>query len=1011
MRKSLGRLVLVAGFLAIGLSAAAGTPGVVYLERTPGFKLQNEQVLLVRELVRQSLLIAARDELRLLTRDYWLGEAMPAAGASEPLDLIAQPGKDDRIDICRGAGSARRKVDQWEFKPAHRMQYGELSQELERLSRTKFVELLGKAGFQGSPNRWKPELPLPDEAQRLLAEMTFSSQYLAVRRIHAAVRSQGESPALLAALVRGYANLGVLTEFHWHPAHKVFKARALLYAQRLTQRRVRPLWATYHRAYAYALLGLHALAIKELEDAEKQFHAAPAGNVTERPTWAESLGAFCRYRMDQVDPGSVDAADKQLFLLLEYLDAETSGSPNVAVETALQVLKTIPECYRVHDGLCRLAGVAAGHSATVSGLLLLDQKFYPRLENVADLSAGVQHAMQVRDDAGGLFQNLFGPRPSDPHEKFKLRARVIAALLAAGAAEAPPPAQPEVAGEKTGKVATEAADVDRAEFSWSILGHLLRELSFAQVWQRAHFESHMLGVAPEKFLTLSEPLVRTHPYRAALTALSLDFEARQKALAQLVRLDPASIEMTAEGMWDELWQYDRDRRNQWINEANRHMDDTVRDLDLELFVYFNVRPRFARTLLKVSPHSPSARSVLIRQAWNRVEKQAPDWEKDNQPAVLAALGQHYAKDRRWADAERCLWAAIKRSPDKDTYLALAKVYEHQGNEEKYLSTLEGFLQQPDYGLYHAAVQDEITVHFAERGQWEKALPYAMAAADTYSGWGMRLAGCCQEVLQDWGAAEKYYKAISRRYEGSQFEWYLFCKRTGQGDLPAATELARGFAEQPHEKAAYGETRRRISNFYLLERDLKKALAGYSECAAALPDAYAGLRVVLLADELKDAKTRDAALERIKAQAAAPQRGRGKKPSADADLIGLAELIAKDLAAGGKGQIDPAAVEKLCAACGDFGSLRIDSFLGAYLDLHGRGDEAIRIWKRGMGVTTADHTIKLDDFNRTLCGANLLRHGVKPADYKDLVRKAPEAKKKVEKPNGDKDSKKAPPPGA
>ena len=998
MRRSLGRLVLVAGFLAIGYSVtAAGAPGVVYLERTPAWQLQGDQGLLLRELARQSLLIAARDELGLLTRDYWLGEAMPAADASEPLDLIAHPGKPDRIELCRGTGSARRKVDQWEFNPADRKQYAELGRELEKLSRTKFVELLGKAGFQGSPNRWKPEVPLPDEAQRLLAEMTFSSQYLAVRRIHAAVRSQGESPALLAALVRGYANLGVLTEFHWHPAHKVFKARALLYAQRLTQRRVRPLWATYHRAYAYALLGLHALAIKELEDAEKQFHAAPAGNVTERPTWAESLGAFCRYRMDQVDPGSVDAADKQLFLLLEYLDAETSGSANVAVETAIRVLDKMPECYRVHDGFCRFAGVGAGHSATVAGLLLVDEKLHWRLETMEDLPAGVRRAMQFRA-GGGLFGDLFGSRQSDPREKFKLRARVTEALLAAGAVEASsPPAKLRPAGATAGQAITAAADVDRGEFSWSVLGHLLRELSFVQVWRRAYFEHRKLSVESAEFLAESAPLVQAHPYRIGLATLTKDVAARQKAIEQFARLEPDSVELTAGQMWEQLRQYSPDRRNRWFDQAHAHMDNTLRDRDLEFDAFNNNRPHYAWAMLRLSRHNPRAQAELIRDEWQKVQKQAPEWEKDNQPAVLRALGHHYVKEQRWPDAERCLWIAIKRSPDRETYESLANVYEQQGNEQKWLSTLEGFLQQPDYGLSHAQVQDRIARHFAERGQWEKALPYATAAAEAYSAWALGLAGCCQEVLQAWGEAETYFKAESERYTGSQLQWYHFCKRTGRGDLPAATELARHYAERPHEKDD-GSTLVHISGFHLLEHDLKKALAGYAKVFAAHSNPSPGLHVALIADELKDVKTRDAALLRIKTQGPHYRSARTKQPHWQ--MIALAELIAKDLAAGGKGKIDPAAVEKLHAEGDAIDGLCIDCYLATYLDLHGRGDDAVRLWKRGVACTATNHSITVDDFMRTLCGANLLRHGVKPEDYKDLVRKIPEAKKNGEKNSGD-----------
>ena len=69
-----------------------------------------------------------------------------------------------------------------------------------------------------------------------LASLEFLEVLLAVRDLHRAIRADGESPARLGALARGYALLGVLSEYEWHPAHRALKARALLYAQRLVAR-------------------------------------------------------------------------------------------------------------------------------------------------------------------------------------------------------------------------------------------------------------------------------------------------------------------------------------------------------------------------------------------------------------------------------------------------------------------------------------------------------------------------------------------------------------------------------------------------------------------------------------------------------------------------------------------------------------------------------------------------------------------------------------------------------
>src|SRR6202011_2878862 len=96
--------------------------------------------------------------------------------------------------------------------------------------------------------------PAPGGVEDRLGVMTYLSQVAALRQLHAAMRERGESPALLGGLARAYATLGILIEFHWNAAHKVCKARALLYAQRLVARDPKAPAGRWHRAYALALV-------------------------------------------------------------------------------------------------------------------------------------------------------------------------------------------------------------------------------------------------------------------------------------------------------------------------------------------------------------------------------------------------------------------------------------------------------------------------------------------------------------------------------------------------------------------------------------------------------------------------------------------------------------------------------------------------------------------------------------------------------------------------------------
>ena len=348
----------------------------------------------------------------------------------------------------------------------------------EALSRTAYVEALEKCGFQGKANELHNERGVPEEIEKNLAEMVFTSQFIAVRRLHELLRTDGESPARLGALVRGYANLGVLTEFHWHPEHKVFKARALLYAQRMVARDAQSPEALWHRAYALALTGLHLPAMEDLAAAEKAWKEANEGNRGVRPGWVDLIDALCRFDSKRLSAEPTDARWSQLADLLRFLAVEMSGERTMKVATALAILPKMPECYRIHEGVCAYRGVSTGHRATTEWLQIVGRTLYPRLAAMPGLPEPV--AKIVGDVAPDALAENMG-------EEFQTRAAVTRALLESGK---PQPA----AGGKKGK--PKAPSADGGEPSWAALGLMIRELSFVQVWRRADFEMNMSRHAP-----------------------------------------------------------------------------------------------------------------------------------------------------------------------------------------------------------------------------------------------------------------------------------------------------------------------------------------------------------------------------------------------------------------------------------------------------------------------------------------------------------------------------------
>ena len=979
--------VAVCGWSSWRTARAADAPkpaqkrDVVYLNTTRDWSLRkvkwDRQGMLAHQLIRQAFLMAARDELGLTTRDAWLADAMPTEGDNPPLTVAALRGKDDpsAVRIWQGFGPRHdAEADETELlvQPIDlaKGNYKKFCQDMEALSRGEFVDALKKAGFSGKPNRVNPDAAVPADVERCLAEMTFTSQFQAIRELHKRIRVEGESPAILGALVRGYANLGMATELQWHPAHKVFKARALLYAQRMVVRDNKSAWALYHHAYAQALTGFHQVALEYLDEADKLSAAAESKPEDKRPSWADLIRAHCRYEVAQLDPAKADKSCAELAHLLRYVTVEQSCAEyylDTRADTIAQdALTAMPECYRIHDRLSQNPGVGLGHVVTMANLTTMGSQLYSRLAAMPDLPPDI--GKLIKPGNVGLLGRMLGGGSLDQEEEFALRGKLMTALAGLGA--------------------------DRGELSWATLGLLIRDETFLQVLHRADFERHSLGVSADEFLKLAAPLVADHPYREFIESHAYDSREKKKALERLSKIDPFGLDLHGGSMCRVVAQVDQAKCDMWAAGCAALMDHSVADLTMSMAWFRNVSPKNRATkLLWVSPFSPRARSVLIESDWEHHKDDASKWEKESgeHASVLVALGKSYHDKNLFNDAIRCFTAASKISPDMATYRWLADCHRKMGDEEKWRATLESFLDQPDYGLAHASVRQEIADYLMDKRQWEQALPYSLAAAETYSEWGLNSAAHCYEGLLNWELAEQYTHACAERYRGDECSWYFFCRRTGQGDLQAARTLTRKYMQDPATSPKWLENFW-IGLFQLLEGETQTALKHFQQCYTKTSDSYEGMHVVLMADQLKDVKQRDATLQHMKEkgwEGAIYDTGIWRK-----ELLVLVDLMTKDLAKGGKADFDFALVDKTAAAIdNDLRKINYYYFLAKYLDLHGKPDKAIQYWKLCLTLTVMDAQC------RTLAGAELLQRGYAPDCYLTLLaeQKAKEAGGTAEKP--------------
>ncbi|HEY2826172.1 MAG TPA: hypothetical protein VGJ04_01110, partial [Pirellulales bacterium] len=265
---------LVGGLCTAADEVAAPSPAVArpitYFDRYEdwyGLPVENraDGSFLAREIVRQALMIAARDELGMLTRDVLLGEPLPDDGTNV-YDVLSFYGpKNPHIAVVCGQKPEQKTLLEIPTDYHLPLDYQRLTIDMEALTRTKFPTAI-KDGL--SANTELPTVPtaaknaeadkdqatvlandgvVPKEIEEQLAEMSFTSQFAAVRKLHAVIYDSGESPERLGALVRGYANLGLMTEYFSSPINRVCRARSLLYAQRMAAKDSRSALAEEHR--------------------------------------------------------------------------------------------------------------------------------------------------------------------------------------------------------------------------------------------------------------------------------------------------------------------------------------------------------------------------------------------------------------------------------------------------------------------------------------------------------------------------------------------------------------------------------------------------------------------------------------------------------------------------------------------------------------------------------------------------------------------------------------------
>lgn len=853
----------------------------------PSYNRSVQLGLLARELVRQSFLVAARDGLGILTRDESLGdpEGIDAeSSATATFTSLAPTGARGKLLVQQGpppvegakVGSPILERDLAALQ-SDGDGYQGLVIDLERLASDDLPKLLKGLGAVAVTRQAKPEGKPVADVEESLSRMDEFSQLAAIRTLHETARRDGESPQVLGALARSYAVLGVLSEHQYSPAHKVYMARALLYAQRLVRTTEGSAMGLRHRAFAEALSGLHREAKRDLADAAAMPSDKPA------PSWVSLLDAYLRFDLPALRPVAPGDSDTGLAALLRmHASGFPARHPRLA-DAARDLIKVAPGCSLAYHEMCESQLIEMVRVGSGAAIVALDRAGLPRVRAIPGL-------------------------PDSLAEKVKAAGSIDDAAKALG--------DPKLNAEDVG------------EPSAAVVARCIADTRLSQVADRMRFVAVQLSAPFEDEFAKLKPMIAGHRYEGAFLPLdNRPDSAEQFAkfvegfdhdvfdLSYLPLLSVASLEMPP-------------IKGPKMQLGEAHLDPIYRDIGVMLdgigTVGWGLEPK---TMYRINPASPFAIVKLIFINDPEVSARMKEWLTDPKvdPLVLSAAAAKARELSRFDEAIPAFERLAKEAPSVRSYAELAATYTQAKRTADAQKTLEAALKLPDEGLAHADIATRLARSLMEQNQYKKARPFAERAARSYAAWAMLCLIDCYEGLGLWDEAEEWILRHRERYGNDPFAHLRFCLRTGHGDRQRAIEEAKAILPRIPEGLETLTIRAEVA---ALTGSPKQAVALYKEGLKNLPNPHIEeLAGIVLADEVGEKAERDRLIETVRS---------GDLKSRGARILGL---IADSLRAQDPIQPDLKVIDGILKEMSPSGRVAMSFIVGRLLIQHGRVAEA------------------------------------------------------------------------
>ena len=374
------------------------------------------QGILERELIRQAILIAARDELGLATRDELLDDAPPARAEGPPLEIaiLFRPGECHALVPPRRGREGRGPLP---ARPRHQAGQQPVTRPSSPRWRSPSPEpssprLLKQLGLAGRPNKVRDDAPVPPDVEERLDQLGLVDHFAAgAVSCTQAIRADGESPGRLAALARALRAARHADRVPVEPGASRFQGprvalcRAAAGAEpEIPRRAAQP--GPSSGPWSAATTWRWPTSTRPSRLAEETKDATPA------PSWLPVIDAYLK--SDRKRLATPDGPHARLAALLGMMLVEYPHRTRVMVQAAQRPGGSRCRLHAcAYDAICQNGQLGELHVATVAGPAVFTKTLPEKLKSLDSLPATVKQPLdRNRDEPDAGRGPRHGGRPA-----------------------------------------------------------------------------------------------------------------------------------------------------------------------------------------------------------------------------------------------------------------------------------------------------------------------------------------------------------------------------------------------------------------------------------------------------------------------------------------------------------------------------------------------------------------------------------------------------------------------